>query len=195
MKTDTLTPVDALAQIAERLGGNLTQPHSILEMERRRDHNTTSIIHGLEKLNEAFKILCRDNPNLLEMINLCRAKLNEDPYSSYFGENPMNALTGSLRSDERIVILYRFGYSNVSQTLSLAVLPNDRIALVTNTDVPVMQFFYHRLAQMSELHPASYNAPLAVWLEQLTNTGSSGREEFLHVLYHCIRQILSVPKQ
>lgn len=195
MKTDTLTPADALAEIAERLEGNLTSPRSILEMERQRDHNTTSIIDGLEKLNEAFKILCRDNSNLLKMFNLCRAKLNGDPYSSYFGENPMNALTGSLRSDERIVILYRFGYSNVNQTLSLAVLPNDRIALVTNVNVPDMQFFYHRLVQMSELHPASYNVPLAAWLQQVTIVGREGREEFLHVLYHCIRQILSAPKQ
>jgi len=71
---------------------------------------------------------------------------------------------------------------------------NDRLALVTNNDVPAMQFFYHRLVQMSELHPASYNVPLAIWLETLTNTGSSGREEFLQVLYHCIRQILTAKK-
>lgn len=194
MKTETLTLTDALAEIKGRFGGDMTTPQSVLEMEKRRDHNAHFIDRGLQELNEAFRMLCRDNPKLLEMIGLCREKLKGDPYSNCFGENPKEAMASYFSGSGGVVILYRFGFSNVNQTLSLAILPDDRIALVTNTDVSVMQFFYHRLVQMSEIHPASYNAPLGIWLQQLTN-GSSGHDEFLHVLYHRIQQILLAPKE
>ncbi|MEI6346188.1 MAG: hypothetical protein WCO79_03070 [bacterium] len=181
---------DALAEIVSLRGGNLTCPASIVSMEEQREKNFQHIWAALQRLNAAFRAECVRNTTLLSIIELARKKVCGNPYTNMFGDDPREALIGSVSSGAGIVTLYRFGYSNMENVLTLAILPNNEIGLVESHHAPDLRFFYHKRVVPSENHPMTYSCILGQWLRELSDTGSPGTEEFINIVLYRLQQIL-----
>jgi|GEM_PF-2327578 len=167
-------------------------PTSLDTLDEKKSLNAHRLNALLAEVNKAFKNIIQRHPSLLSALELCRENWKGDPYLSFYGSSPKDAWENSFSPTchgRTVLILHLFGFSNVAGTISLAILPNNRIGLLISHNVSAMEFFYHTDVIVSEDHPVSCNSLLIDWLDQL-----AGEDELWLFVSFRLKEFLDLKK-